>query len=212
MGITQHSVGTDNVLSIANLALVTGHIGREGNGINPLRGQANVQGACDMGALPDVYPGYQKVADPAAREKFEKAWGVRLSDKPGLPVTEFGDAALAGHLKAIYSMGENPLMTEPDITHVRKGLEALEFLAVQEIFISETAELADVIFPSAAAYEKEGTFTTVSYTHLRAHETRHELVCRLLLEKKKNQLSPFTSPISAKKASSNSLTTSAALQ
>jgi predicted molibdopterin-dependent oxidoreductase YjgC len=159
MGITQHSVGTDNVLSIANLALVTGHIGREGNGINPLRGQANVQGSCDMGALPDVYPGYQKVADPTAREKFEKAWGVRLSDKPGLPVTEFGDAALSGHLKAIYSMGENPLMTEPDITHVRKGLEALEFLAVQEIFLSETAELADVIFPSAAAYEKEGTFT-----------------------------------------------------
>lgn len=159
MGITQHSVGTDNVLSIANLALVTGHIGREGNGINPLRGQANVQGACDMGALPDVYPGYQKVADPAAREKFEKAWGVSLSDKPGLPVTEFGEAALAGDLKAIYSMGENPLMTEPDITHVRKGLEALEFLAVQEIFLSETAELADVVFPAAAAYEKEGTFT-----------------------------------------------------
>ena len=159
MGITQHSVGTDNVLSIANLALVTGHIGREGNGINPLRGQANVQGACDMGALPDVYPGYQKVADPAAREKFEKAWGVSLSDKPGLPVTEFGDAALSGHLKAMYSMGENPLMTEPDITHVRKGLEALEFLAVQEIFLSETAELADVIFPAAAAYEKKGTFT-----------------------------------------------------
>lgn len=159
MGITQHSVGTDNVLSIANLALVTGHIGREGNGINPLRGQANVQGACDMGALPDVYPGYQKVADPAARAKFEQAWGVKLSDKPGLPVTEFGEAALAGQLKAIYSMGENPLMTEPDITHVRKGLEALDFLAVQEIFLSETAELADVVFPAAAAYEKEGTFT-----------------------------------------------------
>jgi formate dehydrogenase alpha subunit len=159
MGITQHSVGTDNVLSIANLALVTGHIGREGNGINPLRGQANVQGACDVGALPDVYPGYQKVADPAARARFEQAWGVKLSDKPGLPVTEFGEAALAGQLKAIYSMGENPLMTEPDITHVRKGLEALDFLAVQEIFLSETAELADVVFPAAAAYEKEGTFT-----------------------------------------------------
>jgi formate dehydrogenase alpha subunit len=159
MGITQHSVGTDNVLSVANLALVTGHIGREGNGINPLRGQANVQGACDMGCLPDIYPGYQKVADTAAKEKFEKAWGVKLSEKPGLPVTEFGEAALSGHLKAIYSMGENPLMTEPDITHVRKGLEALEFLAVQEIFLSETAELADVVFPSAAAYEKEGTFT-----------------------------------------------------
>ncbi len=159
MGITQHSVGTDNVLSVANLALVTGHIGREGNGINPLRGQANVQGACDMGALPDVYTGYQKVIDPASREKFEKAWRVKLPDKAGMPVTEFGDAALSGKLKAIFAMGENPLMTEPDIKHVRKGFENLEFLAVQEIFLSETAELADVVFPSAAAYEKEGTFT-----------------------------------------------------
>jgi len=159
MGITQHSVGTDNVLSIANLALVTGHIGSEGNGINPLRGQANVQGACDMGALPDVYTGYQKVIDPVAREKFEKAWGVKLSEKPGLAVSEFGDAALSGELKAIFAMGENPLMTEPDINHVREGFEKLEFLAVQEIFLSETAELADVVFPAAAAYEKEGTFT-----------------------------------------------------
>ncbi|MGB9694460.1 MAG: formate dehydrogenase subunit alpha [Caldisericaceae bacterium] len=159
MGITQHSVGTDNVLSVANLALLTGHIGREGNGINPLRGQANVQGACDMGALPDVYTAYQKVTDAASREKFEKAWNVKLPDKVGYAVSEFGDLAFDGKLKAVYAMGENPLMTEADIKHVREGFEKLEFLAIQEIFLSETAELADVIFPAAAAYEKEGTFT-----------------------------------------------------
>jgi formate dehydrogenase alpha subunit len=159
MGITQHSVGTDNVLSVANLALVTGHIGREGNGVNPLRGQSNVQGACDMGDMPNVFPGYQKIDDDAAREKFEKAWGVKLSSEPGYPVTEFGELALEGKLKAVYAMGENPMMTEPDITHVKEGFEKLEFFAVQDIFLSESAELADVVFPSAAAYEKEGTFT-----------------------------------------------------
>ena len=159
MGITQHTTGTDNVLSIANLALITGNLGREGTGINPLRGQANVQGACDMGALPNVYPGYQKVTDDKVREKFEKAWGVKLPSKIGIPVSEFGEKAIAGELKAIYIMGENPMMSEPDIKSVRKGIESLEFLAVQDIFLSETAELADVVFPAAAAYEKDGTFT-----------------------------------------------------
>lgn len=159
MGITQHSVGTDNVLSIANLALVTGHIGREGNGVNPLRGQANVQGACDMGAMPNVFSGYQRVNDEVSREKFEKAWGVKLPAEPGYPVSEFGELALEGKLKAVYAMGENPIMTEADITHVKEGFEKLEFFVVQDIFLSESAELADVVFPAAAAYEKEGTFT-----------------------------------------------------
>ncbi len=162
MGITQHTTGTDNVLSIANLALITGNLGKEGRGINPLRGQANVQGACDVGALPDVFTGYQKVVMPEIREKFKKVWGVKFGsnmEKPGTPVTEFGDKALEGKIKGVYIMGENPLMSEPDINNVRKGFEKLEFLAVQDIFLSETAEIADVVFPAAAAYEKDGTFT-----------------------------------------------------
>ncbi len=164
MGITQHTSGTDNVLSIANLALITGNLGREGAGINPLRGQANVQGACDLGALPNVFPGYQKVTDDTVREKFEKAWGVKLPDKVGIPVSEFGEKALKGELKAVYIMGENPMMSEPDIRNAKKGFESLEFLAVQDIFMSETAELADVVFPAAAAYEKDGTFTNTDRT------------------------------------------------
>ncbi len=159
MGITQHRIGTDNVLSIANLALITGHIGREGNGINPLRGQANVQGACDVGVLPDVFTGYQKVTDETARKKFEEFYGVNLPTEVGYAVTQFGDLALNGKIKAVYAMGENPLVTEADVKHVKEGFEKLEFLAVQEIFLSETAQLADVVFPSKAAYEKHGTFT-----------------------------------------------------
>ncbi|OGC12391.1 formate dehydrogenase subunit alpha [candidate division WOR-1 bacterium RIFOXYA12_FULL_52_29] len=159
MGITQHTTGVDNVLSIANLALITGNLGKRGAGIMALRGQANVQGSCDMGALPNVYPGYQKVDDPAVKEKFEKAWGARLSAKAGLTVTEFSTQAKEGKLKAVYSMGENPLMTEADVKHVREGFEKLEFFATQDIFLSETAEIADVVFPAAAAYEKDGTFT-----------------------------------------------------
>ncbi len=158
MGITQHTTGVDNVRSIANLALLTGHIGRHGAGIMALRGQANVQGACDMGALPNVFSGYQKVTDETVRLKFENAWQVKLSQKPGLCSTEFTSEALKGKLKAIYSMGENPMMTEPDIQQVKKGLEKLEFLVVQDIFLSETAELADVVFPAASAYEKDGSF------------------------------------------------------
>ncbi len=158
MGITQHTTGVDNVQSVANLALLTGHIGRQGAGIMALRGQANVQGACDMGALPNVFSGYQKITDEEARLKFENAWQVKLPQNPGLCSTEFTSAALKGSLKAVYSMGENPMMTEPDIQHVKKGLEALEFLVVQDIFLSETAELADVVFPAACAYEKDGSF------------------------------------------------------
>jgi len=159
MGITQHHVGVDNVLSIANLALITGHIGKEGNGIDPLRGQANVQGACDLGALPDVFTGYQKVTDENVRKKFEEFWKVKLPSEVGYAVSQFGDLALVGKLKAVYAMGENPLVTEADVRHVKEGFEKLEFLAVQDIFLSETAQLADVVFPAKAAYEKFGTFT-----------------------------------------------------
>ncbi|MEE8353732.1 MAG: molybdopterin-dependent oxidoreductase, partial [Dehalococcoidales bacterium] len=126
---------------------------------NPLRGQNNVQGACDLGALPNVYPGYQSVAKPEIKQKFEEAWGVTLSDKPGLTVTEMFDAAHEGKVKAMYIIGENPPLTEPDATHAIAALEKLDFLVVQDIFMSETAELADVVLPAASFAEKDGTFT-----------------------------------------------------
>jgi formate dehydrogenase alpha subunit len=159
MGITQHITGTDNVKSMANLAMLTGNVGRESTGVNPLRGQNNVQGACDLGALPNVYPGYQKVVDPAVRAKFEKAWGVKLSDKAGLTVVEMIKAAAAGQIKAMYIMGENPMVSDPDINKVKKALTKLDFLVVQDIFPSETAQLADVVLPAASFVEHEGTYT-----------------------------------------------------
>ncbi|MFO8015165.1 MAG: formate dehydrogenase subunit alpha [Phycisphaerae bacterium] len=159
MGITQHTTGTDNVLSLANLAMLTGHIGRPGTGVNPLRGQNNVQGACDLGALPNVYPGYQKVTDPASREKFEKGWDATLSPDAGLTVVEMLNAAADGDLKALYVMGENPMLSDPDTNHVEKGLRNLALLVVQDIFLSETAALADVVLPAASFAEKDGTFT-----------------------------------------------------
>ena len=159
MGITQHTTGTDNVLSLANLAMVTGNVGKPGAGVNPLRGQNNVQGACDMAALPNVYPGYQKVDDDDVQAKFEAAWGVPLSGTPGLTAMEMIDAAGVGDLKAIYIMGENPMLSDPDTTHVEQSLKSLDFLVVQDIFLSETAQLADVVLPAVAFAEKEGTFT-----------------------------------------------------
>jgi len=159
MGITQHTTGTDNVKSVANLLLLTGNIGREGTGFSPLRGQNNVQGACDMGALPNVYPGYQRVDDPAVRMKFETAWGAKLSDHPGLTVTEVANAILRGDIKGLYVMGENPMLSEPHLEHTRQAMEKLEFLVVQDIFLSETAWLADVVLPAAAFAEKDGSFT-----------------------------------------------------
>jgi formate dehydrogenase major subunit/formate dehydrogenase alpha subunit len=160
MGITQHSHGVDNVRCCAALALLTGNLGRPGTGVNPLRGQNNVQGGCDMGALPDVYSGYQKVADPLLRQKFARAWGVAaLPDKPGLPLTHAMDAATAGHVRGMFIMGENPLLSDPDQAHARHALENLELLVVQDIFLTETAALADVVLPAACYAEKEGTFT-----------------------------------------------------
>jgi len=159
MGITQHSHGTDNVIATANLAMLTGNVGKPGSGVNPLRGQNNVQGACDMGALPNVYPGYQAVVDTDIKRKFEAAWGARLPDKPGLTITEIVDAAGSKKIKAIYIIGENPLLSEPNITHAKEALEKLEFLVVQDIFLTETAELADVVLPGVSFAEKDGTFT-----------------------------------------------------
>ncbi len=159
MGITQHICGTDNVKAIANLATLTGNIGREFTGVNPLRGQNNVQGASDAACLPNVYPGYQRVDDPVVREKFEAAWGVELSSKPGLTATEMIESALEGRLKAMYIMGENPVITDPNMHHTVNALKSLEFLVVQDIFMTETAALADVILPAACSFEKDGTFT-----------------------------------------------------
>ena len=159
MGITQHSHGTQNVFAIANLALMTGNLGKESTGVNPLRGQNNVQGATDMGCIPNQYPGYQRVDLPSIRNKFETAWDIKLSDKAGLTATEMTDAALEGKLRALYIMGENPVMSDPDMHHTVKSLKSLDFLVVQDIFMTETAELADVVLPSSCFAEKDGTFT-----------------------------------------------------
>jgi formate dehydrogenase alpha subunit len=159
LGITQHAHGTDNVFAIANLALMTGNLGKEHSGVNPLRGQNNVQGACDMGCLPNVYPGYQRVNIPAIKERFEALWKVKLSDTEGMTATEMLPAADKGSLKALYVMGENPAVSDPNTGHVIKALKALELLVVQDIFMTETAELAHVILPSSSFAEKVGTFT-----------------------------------------------------
>ncbi len=159
MGITQHVMGTNNVHAVGNLAMLTGNLGKDAAGVNPLRGQNNVQGACDMGCLPDVLPGYQKVANAEVRQKFESAWGVSLSDRPGLPASEMTEAMLAGRMKGMYIFGENPAVSDPNTNHAIKGFESLEFLVVQDIFLTETAELADVVLPSASFAEKNGTFT-----------------------------------------------------
>jgi len=159
MGITQHSHGTDNVLATANLAMLTGNVGKPSTGVNPLRGQNNVQGACDMGALPNVYPGYQAVADQAIREKLENAWGCRLPPSTGLTLVEMLEAAYRKEIKALYLVGENPALSDPDAQHVREAMARLDFFVVQDIFLSETARFAHVVLPAASFAEKDGTFT-----------------------------------------------------
>jgi len=160
MGITQHVTGTDNVKSIANLAMLCGNVGVRGGGVNPLRGQNNVQGACDMGVLPNVYSGYQSVADPEVRGRMARAWGFdSLPETSGLTVTDMMEAARAGRLKALYVIGENPLVSDPDLHHAMASIENLEFLVVQDIFLTETALRADVVLPAASFAEKDGTFT-----------------------------------------------------
>jgi len=159
MGITQHSHGTDNVLATANLAMLTGNVGKPHSGVNPLRGQNNVQGACDLGALPNVFTGYQQVANGEARAKFEAAWGISLPAQPGLVLTEMFHAMEEGKVKAVYLMGENPVLSDPDAGHIEEALKKLEFLVVQDIFLTETAQFADVVLPGASFAEKDGTFT-----------------------------------------------------
>jgi formate dehydrogenase major subunit len=165
MGITQHTVGVDNVKSTANIQMLTGNIGRRGGGVNALRGQNNVQGACDMGALPVVFTGYQKVIDEAAHKKFADAWGFPdgiCEPKNGYEVTVMINVLTdnPGELKAMYIMGENPMLSDPDLTHAEHALKALEFLVVQDIFLTETAALADVVLPAACYAEKDGTQTS----------------------------------------------------
>ncbi len=159
MGITQHTTGTNNVLALANLSMITGQIGKPSSGVNPLRGQNNVQGACDMGGLPNVFTGYQRVDDEAARGKFEGAWGAALSPRPGLTLMEMMSAIGEGRIKALFIMGENPLLTDPDGAKVRRELQHLDLLVVQDIFLTETAEIAHIVLPGASFAEKDGTFT-----------------------------------------------------
>jgi predicted molibdopterin-dependent oxidoreductase YjgC len=158
MGITQHITGVNNVLSTANLAMLTGNIGRRGSGVNPLRGQNNVQGACDVGALPDLLPGYQKVVDPEARRRLGDSWEVTVPSEPGLTLIEKVNGA-GEKIKVMFVMGENPLMSDPDTNHVRKQFDRFDFLIVSELFLSETAEIADVVLPAVSFAEKDGTFT-----------------------------------------------------
>lgn len=162
MGITQHTTGVGNVMSLANLQMLLGNMGVPGGGTNPLRGQNNVQGACDLGGLPNVYPGYQKVTDQAHRDKFAKAWGLsseELSSEVGLTITEMMPAAEEGEMKTLYILGEDPIMSDPDTSHIRIALETCDFVILQEIFPSETAPYADVLLPGASFAEKDGTFT-----------------------------------------------------
>lgn len=159
MGISQSVHGTDNALSVANLALLTGNIGKPGTGLNPLRGQNNVQGCSDSGGLPNVFPGYQPVTDPEIRSKFEAHWGTELNPEAGLTTMEMVDAAESGAIKGYYVMGENPMMSEPDLRHARHVIEQLDFVLFQDIFLNETGEYADVILPAGSFAEKHGTFT-----------------------------------------------------
>ncbi len=159
LGVTEHSTGTEGVMSLSNLAMICGKLGRPGCGVNPIRGQNNVQGACDMGAMPTDYTGYQKVHLPEVREKFEKAWGVPLNPNPGLKATDCFPAMIEGKIKGLFIFGEDPVRTDPDTHHVIRALTSLDFLVVDELFMTETAKYADVILPGCSYAEKEGTFT-----------------------------------------------------
>jgi formate dehydrogenase alpha subunit len=159
MGITQHTTGVDNVKSVCNLAMLCGNVGVKSGGVNPLRGQNNVQGACDMGGLPNVFPAYQPVTVEANTEKFTNAWGKPLSDKIGYTITDMIQAMIDGKLKALYVIGENPKMSDPDQNHLDKALANLEFLVCQDIYLTETAQKADVVFAAVSVAEKDGTFT-----------------------------------------------------
>ena len=175
MGITQHSHGTDNVWALSNLALVTGNIGKASTGVNPLRGQNNVQGSCDMGALPDVYPGYQKVFKPEIQEKFEAAWGTKLSAAEGLTHAEIFDQIHDGKITSLFLVGENPYLSEANANHAIEAMERADFMVVQDIFLTETAKMADVVLPAASFAEKNGTF---SNTERRVQRVRQAIAPR----------------------------------
>lgn len=186
LGVTEHKAGSHGVMSLANLALITGNVGRPNTGINPLRGQNNVQGSCDMGALPDVYTCYQKVDDPVANKKFSEAWGCQLPLKPGLKEPQMYREALAGRQKAMYIIGYDPAATQANIHHVVSAMKRLEFLVVQEIFMTETARLAHIVLPASCFFEKDGTFTNAERRVRRLHQVipppqgaRHdwEIIC-----------------------------------
>ncbi len=170
MGITQHTHGVDNVKSLANLAMVTGHIGKPSTGVNPLRGQNNVQGACDMGGLPNVYPAYQAVIDETVKAKFQDAWQAELSGKVGKTVMEMMNGLEDGSMKALVIMGENPVGSDPDVNHVRHALHSAEFLLVMDIFLTDTAELAHVVLPGVSFAEKDGTFSNTERNVLRVRK------------------------------------------
>lgn len=159
LGITEHTTGTSNVMNLSNLALLCGNIGIEGAGINPLRGQNNVQGACDMAALPNYFPGYHKVLEEENVKKFEEHWNCTLNRKMGLRIPEMLDCAAEGSVKAMYIMGEDPVLSDPDANHVKHAINSLDFLVVQDINMTETAKLADVVLPATCYAEKDGTFT-----------------------------------------------------
>lgn len=159
LGITEHAHGVNNVKTLANLAMLTGHIGKPSSGVNPLRGQNNVQGACDMGALPNVYPGYQPVVDLAIQKKFQDAWGVELSPHLGKTIPEMMDSLIDGSMKALYIFGENSVEGDPNTDHVRHALESAEFLVVHDIFLTATAQMAHVVLPGACWAEVDGTFS-----------------------------------------------------
>jgi formate dehydrogenase alpha subunit len=159
MGISQSTHGTDNTISLTNLALMCGQVGKPGTGLNPLRGQNNVQGCSDSGGLPNVYTAYQLVNAPDVKQKFETVWGTTLNDQPGLTATEMIDGALTGAVRGLFVVGENPMLSEPNQNHTRNALEQVEFLVCQDIFVNETGEMADVILPATSFAEKDGTFT-----------------------------------------------------
>jgi formate dehydrogenase major subunit len=159
LGVTEHSQGSTTVMAIANLAMATGNLGRPGVGVNPLRGQNNVQGACDMGSFPHEFSDYRHVSDDAARESFEKLWGVRLQSEPGLRIPNMLDAAVEGTFRGLYIQGEDIVQSDPDTTHVTSGLAAMECVVVQDLFLNETADYAHVFLPGSTFLEKDGTFT-----------------------------------------------------
>ena len=170
LGVTENSTGTEGVMSLSNLAALTGKLGRSGCGVNPLRGQNNVQGACDMGAISTDYPGYQKVNHPEVQKKFEEAWGTKLNLNPGLRATEVFPAAIDGRIKGLYICGEDPVVSDPDTGHILRALNTLEFLVVQDLFLTPTAKYADVVLPAVSYAEKEGTFTNTERRVLRIHK------------------------------------------